>query len=289
MAEETERHEPETHHEAPKKDDDKEKLGDPKKGLGAELKKRPWLWLVITVGVGILGWVVYEKLSGSSTAATTTEPTPTVTGDDGGGGATGGGGGDQSDQDEEDQELAEELQSLEGQVGALGDEISSLYSTPPPGGTSSSLPSTQPSGPMTYEGIPITAQDVTLAETYGGSPALQAAATGGTQAQQIAALSSINQPTATALGASGTAAALTAALKSLGTSAAAAVTGKTTTTTKTTAVPLVSTPTASQTAALVASANGQLENATKTQAKVESSVPKIATTKTAAGSKISQG
>lgn len=178
LAEETKHHETEHEHRSA---DDKEKVGDAKKGIGAELKKRPWLWLVITVGAGIVGWIVYEKLFASSSSATAT---PTTTGDttgtnDGGGGASGGGGNPDDDEETLDQLLAAEQAETQA-LQALSSEIGSLYSPPPP-----VVPPVVPGGglgttaPTVPSGTTVSPQTVTLVSPASPASSLQITAPAG--------------------------------------------------------------------------------------------------------------
>lgn len=178
LAEGTEHHETEHEHRSA---DDKEKVGDAKKGIGAELKKRPWLWLVITVGAGIVGWIVYEKLFASSSSATAT---PTTTGDttgtnDDGGGASGGGGNPDDDEETLDQLLAAEQAETQA-LQALSSEIGSLYS-PPPTGPYTSLPEVSPktTKTTTSSGTTVSPQTVTLVSPASPTSSLQITAPAG--------------------------------------------------------------------------------------------------------------
>lgn len=185
----------EEHRPAPAADDEDGK----KDSLGRVLKKKPWLWLLITAGAGIAAWVIYQHFSGGSGAASTTgSAEPVDTSGDSGGGAAGGGLPDTSGEDQYLQELLTEDQ-------AIGAELSNLQQTQPvtidlytgnPGsGTPSGSPAPPPSNPLTGGGQYGTGEignAIAAAQTYGGTALDQFFVQEGNPAQQTAALQAIN-------------------------------------------------------------------------------------------------
>lgn len=236
---ETHEHEHEYGAEHSEKKDDSEHVGSTKKGIGAELKKRPWLWLVVTVGAGILGWVIYQRLSGSSASTAAATPIDSTPADSG---SSGGGGGGTGNPDQEEQlleQLAAEQQALGQEIAGIQPETITLYTGPPPtsGGTGAPPASTP---------TPIVQNPLLLPQSPNGGGAISTSAPTKITTPSISSTKAPNTETITQPKTGATAIATLAGSGS----------GENT---------------------LKVTSLGQQESATKTQAKTESSVPKSST------------
>lgn len=163
--------EPEHEHEhsAPSGDEDGKK-----DTLGRVLKKKPWLWLVLTAAAGVAAWVIYQHFSSGSSAATSTTGAAEPVDTSGGGDAGAAGGGSTEDPYlqqllAEDQALGTELQQL--QVPQTPIDIT-LYTGP--GNDGGSTPGSSSTPPPVSSGTTV-AQQVKAALTAASIPVTTAA------------------------------------------------------------------------------------------------------------------
>lgn len=90
-----------------------------KPGIGKELKKRPWLWLLVVTAAGIAGWAIYNHFAGGTSTATTGNAPEPLAGDDSGGSSGGSGADDSAELEALAAEISSNEESTLAALGAL--------------------------------------------------------------------------------------------------------------------------------------------------------------------------